>query len=126
MVWHQLAAAFMNRQHTTPTRTSTIHVDPSASMGEAPGLSSTAEAVVAVPSEGFLTPAGLAGVLGVSLRTLQRWDAARIGPPRRRIGNLVLYPATSLHGWLDATERLPVGRKRGGRGPSDSEHVRRR
>jgi hypothetical protein len=88
---------------------------PSASMSEAPGLSSTAEVVVAMPTEGFLTPARLAGLLGVSVRTLQRWDAARIGPPRCKNGNLVLYAATSVHGWLDAAERPPAGRKPGGR-----------
>jgi hypothetical protein len=95
-------------------------------MGEAPVLSSAVEVVVAMPTEGFLTPARLASLLGVSVRTLQRWDAARIGPPRCKIGNLILYAAASVHDWLDAAERSPAGRRPGGRRSSGSEHAGRR
>lgn len=38
---------------------------------------------------------------GVSPRTLDRWHARRIGPPRIRVGNLVLYPKAGVQAWLD-------------------------
>lgn len=38
---------------------------------------------------------------GVSPRTLDRWHARRVGPPRIRCGNLVLYPKAGVQAWLD-------------------------
>jgi hypothetical protein len=84
-------------------------------LDEARVLSSVVEPVVAIPADGFLTPARLARLLGVSVRTLQRWDATRIGPPRCKVGNLILYAAASVRGWLDAAERSPVRREPVGR-----------
>ncbi len=54
--------------------------------------------------EGYLRPPQLAGRLGVSLRTLNRWHAERTGPPRITKGRLVLYRLEALHRWLEANE----------------------
>ncbi|GEO80957.1 helix-turn-helix domain-containing protein [Pararhodospirillum oryzae] len=61
----------------------------------------------------YLTRAGLARTLGVSVRTLTRWETARIHPPRVKIANLVLYPEAEIPGWLDThTVRTPARRGR--------------
>ena len=39
----------------------------------------------------YLTAERLATSLGITVRTLARWDAARIGPPKIKIGKLVLF-----------------------------------
>lgn len=41
-------------------------------------------------SEAFFTRAALAKQLGNSVRTLDRWHAQRIGPPRIKRGKLIL------------------------------------
>lgn len=54
--------------------------------------------------DGYLTPAQLADQLGVSLRTLSRWHAQRIGPRRVTNGRLILYRADAVREWLEARE----------------------
>ncbi|MBI4968213.1 MAG: helix-turn-helix domain-containing protein [Rhodospirillales bacterium] len=54
--------------------------------------------------DGYLTPAQLAEQLGVSLRTLSRWHAQRIGPRRVTNGRLILYRADAVREWLDSSE----------------------
>ena len=54
--------------------------------------------------DGYLTPAQLAEQLGVSLRTLSRWHAQRIGPKRVTNGRLILYRADAVREWLDSRE----------------------
>jgi hypothetical protein len=52
------------------------------------------------------------------VRTLGRWDAARIGPPRIKVGKLVLFDLAKLPAWLASRETQPVraaGRRRSAR-----------
>jgi hypothetical protein len=52
----------------------------------------------------FLTKQELAAELGCEIRTLDRWDALGIGPPRTHVGRKVLYRRASVHKWLAAQE----------------------
>ena len=52
----------------------------------------------------FMTMEELAAELGRNKRTLDRWDALGIGPPRTRMGRTVLYRRTSVQKWLVAQE----------------------
>ena len=54
---------------------------------------------------GFLTKQQLAGELGCEVRTLDRWDALGIGPPRTKIGRKILYRRSSIQKWLTAQEK---------------------
>jgi hypothetical protein len=56
----------------------------------------------------FMTIEELAEELGRNKRTLDRWDALGIGPPRTRVGRTVLYRRTSVQTWLAAQEH-PAG-----------------
>jgi DNA-binding transcriptional MerR regulator len=47
----------------------------------------------------------LAAEFGNSPRTLDRWDALGIGPPRTRIGRKVYYRRSSALRWLLAQEQ---------------------
>jgi hypothetical protein len=47
----------------------------------------------------------LAVQLGVHVRTLDRWEAERTGPPRTLIGRQVLYRISSLREWLLSQEQ---------------------
>ena len=58
--------------------------------------------------EEFLTPEELATELGRNKRTLDRWDALGIGPPRTRVGRTVLYRRSSVQKWL-ATQEHQAG-----------------
>jgi hypothetical protein len=58
--------------------------------------------------EGYLRPHDLARQLGVSIRTLDRWHAQRIGPPRCMIGRLILYRVTAVRDWMMSREIRPV------------------
>jgi helix-turn-helix protein len=52
----------------------------------------------------FMTIEELAAELGRNKRTLDRWDALGIGPPRTRVGRMVLYRRRSVQKWLAAQE----------------------
>ncbi|MBR1275621.1 AlpA family transcriptional regulator [Bradyrhizobium sp. AUGA SZCCT0283] len=52
----------------------------------------------------FLTKEELAAELGRNARTLDRWDALAIGPPRTFVGRKILYRRASLQRWLAAQE----------------------
>ena len=56
----------------------------------------------------YVTPDQLAQHLGVSIRTLSRWHARRIGPPRCSIGKLILYRVTAVRAWMTEREFTPV------------------
>jgi phage terminase Nu1 subunit (DNA packaging protein) len=63
----------------------------------------------------YVTANRLAATLGVTPRTLARWDAARIGPPKIKVGKLVLFDLAKLPEWLATRETEPVraaGRRR--------------
>ena len=52
----------------------------------------------------YITAHRLAALLGVTVRTLERWDAARIGPPKIKIGKRVLFDVAKLPEWLATRE----------------------
>jgi hypothetical protein len=52
----------------------------------------------------YLTRDELAKQLGKAVRTLERWEAARIGPPITRIGKTPMYRITAVAGWLKSLE----------------------
>lgn len=57
-------------------------------------------------SEGseYLTVEELSKLLGRSTRTLFRWHARREGPPRTKVGSLILYRRTAVDNWLQRNE----------------------
>jgi hypothetical protein len=58
----------------------------------------------------FLTKGELAADLRRNPRTLDRWAALGIGPPRTRVGRHVLYRRASVQRWLLAQEQPSEGR----------------
>jgi predicted DNA-binding transcriptional regulator AlpA len=54
--------------------------------------------------EGFLRREELAQQLGVSPRTIDRWEALRKGPPRVRCGRTILFSVVSVRSWLRSRE----------------------
>ncbi len=58
--------------------------------------------------DGYLHSEALAAQLGIGLRTLYRWQARGIGPPKTKIGGKVLYHAEAVRRWLKANESGPV------------------
>jgi hypothetical protein len=56
----------------------------------------------------YVTPDQLAQHLGVSVRTLSRWHARRIGPPRCSVGKLILYRVAAVRAWMAEREFTPV------------------
>jgi hypothetical protein len=60
----------------------------------------------------YLTAHRLSSTLGVTVRTLARWNASGIGPPKISIGKTILFDLTKLPAWLSAREIQPT-RNRG-------------
>jgi hypothetical protein len=62
----------------------------------------------------YATALQLARSLGITVRTIARWDAAGIGPPKIKIGNTILFDVKKLQEWLQAHEKPapanPTGR----------------
>lgn len=67
-----------------------------------------------MPNNENFTLSELATYLGRSERTLNRWHAHRKGPPRFKIGNLVLFRRAAVEAWITGHEVLPLDI--GGRG----------
>ena len=53
----------------------------------------------------FLTKEELAAELRRNPRTLDRWEALGVGPPRTHVGRQVLYRRASVERWLVAQEQ---------------------
>jgi predicted DNA-binding transcriptional regulator AlpA len=70
-------------------------------------LSDSARSVL----DGYIREAELAQQLNRSVRTLQRLAARRLGPPRTRIGRLVIYNIEHVREWVAQQEqpRKPAG-----------------
>lgn len=49
-----------------------------------------------------------AAARGVSVRTVQRERALRIGPPFIRLGRKIYYRPEAIEQWLEALEETPV------------------
>jgi predicted DNA-binding transcriptional regulator AlpA len=63
--------------------------------------------------DGFLRREELARQLGVSPRTIDRWQSLREGPPRVHIGHTILYEVKAVREWLRSQEEQhSIGRKR--------------
>ena len=61
--------------------------------------------LITIQSKTYLNADQLARLLGVTPRTLARWDEARIGPPRIKVGKMVLFDCDKLPAWLESHER---------------------
>src|SRR5689334_2219423 len=59
---------------------------------------------------GYIAPEQLARELGVSERTLARWHATRLGPPRVTIGRRPYYRISSVAEWIASQEEKPPER----------------
>jgi hypothetical protein len=59
--------------------------------------------------EGYVTKDDLVAQLPKpkSKRTLDRWERQGIGPPRIKVGRLVLYNVQSVRDWLASQEQRP-------------------
>jgi len=60
----------------------------------------------------YATPERVAELLGVTTRTLARWHAARIGPPKIKIGKKIFFELGQLPDWLSSREIAPVKARR--------------
>ena len=56
----------------------------------------------------YITPLRLSTILGVNIRTLARWSARGIGPPKIIIGKTVLFDLAKLPDWLATRESSPT------------------
>jgi hypothetical protein len=68
---------------------------------------------IEIAGKRYLTNRGLAKELKKSERTIARWDALRIGPPKIKVGRLVLYDPDQIPEWLaQHVEERPIRRSR--------------
>lgn len=58
--------------------------------------------------ESYINRDQLAEELSCSKRTVDRWHALRIGPPRTVIGRQILYRRDAVEAWLRSLEQAPV------------------
>jgi predicted DNA-binding transcriptional regulator AlpA len=79
--------------HEPPHESSTLNSDPQ----ERP--------LAALVLDGFLRREQLAQLFGLSPRTIDRWEALRIGPPRVCVGRTILYNIQSVREWLLSREQ---------------------
>jgi predicted DNA-binding transcriptional regulator AlpA len=52
----------------------------------------------------FVNACRVASILGVSVRTLSRWNADGTGPPRIKVGRKVLFDLLKIPDWLASRE----------------------
>src|SRR5438132_1786957 len=67
--------------------------------------------------EDFVRREWLARELGLSPRTISRWESLRKGPPRIAIGRTILYNIESVRAWLRSREQQVPSPKRSRRFP---------
>jgi hypothetical protein len=67
---------------------------------------------VEIAGRHYVTAERLASMLGVTVRTLARWNASRIGPPKISIGKTVLFDLAKLPDWLATRETHPTRKTR--------------
>jgi hypothetical protein len=71
----------------------------------------------------YVTADRLATMLGKSPRTIGRWNAARIGPPRISVGKLILFDVIKVQDWLASLESEPVALAARSSGPMAKKSV---
>jgi len=70
--------------------------------------------LIEIAGKRYMTQTGLARQLNKSERTVARWDALRIGPPKIKVGRLTLYDPDKIPNWLAEHEAArPIRRTRG-------------
>jgi predicted DNA-binding transcriptional regulator AlpA len=69
---------------------------------------SIAESEIAIGARRYVSAQRVASMLGVSTRTLSRWDAAGAGPPKIKVGKLILFDLGKLTEWLASRETRPA------------------
>ena len=69
-------------------------------------------------SQRFLSEKQVAEMLGLSVKTLQRWRLFGYGPKWRKFGTAVRYPSDGLESWVEET---PTG----GGGPTRANQENR-
>lgn len=57
----------------------------------------------------LLTKSATAQFVGVSERTLDRWNVLRKGPARITVGRKILYRQEAVLNWLKDNETAPIG-----------------
>jgi hypothetical protein len=81
---------------------------------DAAPLRPVAESELNIGARQYVSAQRVASMLNISVRTLSRWDAARIGPPKIKVGRLILFDVSKLTEWLANQETRPAivaGRK---------------
>ncbi|MBI1209751.1 MAG: hypothetical protein GC191_21030 [Azospirillum sp.] len=83
----------------------------------------TEPGVIVIDGVRYLTDIRLAAVLGITRRSLQRWDELRQAPPKITIVRKVLYRESAVRKWLAIPEQIrqsrpqtaswPAGHRRG-------------
>jgi len=73
-----------------------------------PQFGPNSQGEVEIAGRHYLTARRLAQLLGVTVRTLARWNAQRIGPPKISIGKIVLFDLAKLPEWLATREIQPT------------------
>jgi phage terminase Nu1 subunit (DNA packaging protein) len=63
---------------------------------------------LSIGSRKFVSAQHVASMLRVSVRTLSRWDMAGIGPPKIKVGKLILFDIGKLTEWLASRETKPA------------------
>lgn len=62
--------------------------------------------------DGYLRLEDLAKEIGISPRTLSRWQLQRIGPPRVKVGKQIFYKVAAVQAWLESRPESADGRNR--------------
>ena len=81
---------------------------------EAAELRPLVESEISIGARQYVSAQRVASMLGVSVRTLSRWDTTGIGPPKIKVGKLILFDLGKLTEWLASRESRPAaaaGRK---------------
>lgn len=64
------------------------------------GDASIADGEIEIGGRRYVSACRVASILGISVRTLSRWDAAGTGPPKIKVGRKALFDLFKLSDWL--------------------------
>lgn len=67
---------------------------------------SIAEDEIQIGARRYVSALRMATMLRISIRTLSRWNAAGIGPPKIKLGKRVFFDLGKIPGWL-ANREIP-------------------